>query len=62
MKEIVKNNEIHLANAHKEERDTLLKDMQKAKEKWTRAGGPLREKDFDDFLKMGYKGYIKNLQ
>ena len=36
--------------------------MVKGKEKWTRAGGPLREKDWDQFIQMGYKEYIKHLE
>ena len=60
--EIVENKESHLENTFKEERQVVLKDMVKCKEKWTRAGGPLREKDWDQFTEMGYKEYIKHLE
>ena len=59
--EIVENKESHLENTFKEEH-TVLKDMAKCKEKWTRAGGPLREKDWDQFIQMGYREYIKHLE
>ena len=39
----------------------VLKDMVKCKEKWTRCGGPIRQKEMDLYIQMGQKEYIKHL-
>ena len=46
---------------HKNE-ERVLKEMVRCKEKWTRCGGPLRQKEMNEYHQMGQTEYIKHLK